>query len=409
MIESREWCEPSPPVGSPLTVLEAHSGMITGYSQESMDHPRWSGVDADPRVALEAVIRPHLVRGDCVVRFSGGRDSSLILAVAAHVARRDGLPMPAAFSVRYPAVQATDESAWQDLVARHLGIPLDVIEVPDGGDDLAGPLAVDRLSRDGVSYPPASAVSFARMADVVGGRTVLTGEGGDEVLGGSRITTFTAHWRRRRRPDRTQVRQMGRELCPRGLRRQLVRQLVSTPGRLSWVRPDLRAAIFENLVSDHLDQPWDWREARWKFLRSRMCLIGFESMRLTARREGFTIVHPLIEARFVSALAASAGHWGLVSRGDAMRLLADDLLPAEVLARTSKASFNGAYAGPWLRSFARSWDGSGVDAELVDIETLRSAWLADEVPAQALSPLQLALSAAVADGWAPEPRDEASR
>ena len=46
----------------------------------------------DPRRALEHVVREALLRPPCGVAFSGGRDSSAVLAVAAHVARRDGLP-----------------------------------------------------------------------------------------------------------------------------------------------------------------------------------------------------------------------------------------------------------------------------------------------------------------------------
>ena len=61
-----------------------------------------------------------------------------------------------------------------------------------------------------------------------------------------------------------------------------------------------------------------------------------------------------------------------------MLALFSDVLPPAVLGRTTKASFNLVNAGAATREFARTWDGSGVDEELVDVERLRSVWLSDE-------------------------------
>ena len=44
--------------------------------------------------AVEDAVLPAVSRPPCVVTFSGGRDSSLVLAVATRVARREGLPDP---------------------------------------------------------------------------------------------------------------------------------------------------------------------------------------------------------------------------------------------------------------------------------------------------------------------------
>jgi len=53
-------------------------------------------------------------------RFSEGRDSSLLLAVAADLAEREGLAPPVAVTFRYFGDPAADEAAWQELVVAHL-------------------------------------------------------------------------------------------------------------------------------------------------------------------------------------------------------------------------------------------------------------------------------------------------
>ena len=67
--------------------------------------------DATPREALEGVIRNALLRPPCGVAFSGGRDSSAVLAIATHVARRDGLSEPVPITRVFPAIAESDEAA----------------------------------------------------------------------------------------------------------------------------------------------------------------------------------------------------------------------------------------------------------------------------------------------------------
>ena len=80
-----------------------------------------------------------------------------------------------------------------------------------------------------------------------------------------------------------------------------------------------------------------------------------------------------------TAVASGAGR-----RNEVLRVLADDLLPKEVLARRTKAVFNNSYMTDHTHRFARRWSGAGIDHDLVDADTLRDAWLAEwPIPATA--------------------------
>ena len=78
---------PAPTAMSALTPIEIASGLVLGNSQRlepaveaPIPAPPWNGHCSAP-----------LQRGPCLVSFSGGRDSSAVLAVATAVARREGL------------------------------------------------------------------------------------------------------------------------------------------------------------------------------------------------------------------------------------------------------------------------------------------------------------------------------
>jgi asparagine synthase (glutamine-hydrolysing) len=60
-----------------------------------------------------------------------------------------------------------------------------------------------------------------------------------------------------------------------------------------------------------------------------------------------------------------------------MQALFGDVLPDDVLARSSKASFDGAFWNDSSRAFASGWDGRGVDQALVDVDALREEWASE--------------------------------
>ena len=127
-------------------------------------------------------MRDALLRPPCGVAFSGGRDSSAVLAVATHVARRDGLPEPVPITKVYSGVADADEAVWQEMVVRHLGLQeWHRIDIHDELD-LVGPIARQHLVEHGVMWPPPLATDAPLLEPVQGG-SLIDGEGGDEVFG----------------------------------------------------------------------------------------------------------------------------------------------------------------------------------------------------------------------------------
>jgi asparagine synthase (glutamine-hydrolysing) len=71
-----------------------------------------------------------------------------------------------------------------------------------------------------------------------------------------------------------------------------------------------------------------------------------------------------------------------------MEALAADVLPAAVLARSSKSQFAEVLWGPAARELAAAWDGEGIDPGLVDAGRLREAWSAELPDTQTITLLQ---------------------
>ena len=114
-------------------------GFVSGAPPRHLERLPPSG--PTPRALLEQILAEELSRQTCFVSFSGGRDSSGLLAVALNVARRQGLPEPVALTLRYSENSDTEESAWQRLVVDHLRPKAwEIVEVaPDAAEFLAPP------------------------------------------------------------------------------------------------------------------------------------------------------------------------------------------------------------------------------------------------------------------------------
>src|SRR4051812_12896773 len=115
-----------------LTALEISSGLVLPPARRAPALPRLPPATT-PRMAFEAAVRPLLDRSPCLVSFSGGRDSSAVLAVATAIARREGLPLPVPVTHRFPSAALTQETEWQEQVIGHLGLT-DWVRIDAAGD-----------------------------------------------------------------------------------------------------------------------------------------------------------------------------------------------------------------------------------------------------------------------------------
>ena len=134
-----------------LSRFEIATGMIHGAHSERSSLPDPDG--STPLRALQQELLPALLRPPCMVSFSGGRDSSAVLAAAVALARREGLPPPIPVTNVFPEAPDTDEHHWQERVVRHLGLTDWVRLQHTDGLDLLGPYAQRVLQRHGLLWP----------------------------------------------------------------------------------------------------------------------------------------------------------------------------------------------------------------------------------------------------------------
>jgi hypothetical protein len=382
-----------------LSRLEAVAGCALGGRERSA--PPLGRTDRAPVAALALAIESTLDSGPPAVAFSGGRDSSLLLAVAALVCRRAGVgpPLPITLCMPTPVAEA-DEREWQELVLRHLRIP-DWHRIPIGDElDLVGPYARRHLLRDGLLFP-ANAHSVIPMLEAAGERCLIVGLGGDELLSPQQWWPVHDLLGRRRGLQRRDLARLLAGAVPRGVRGLVRPSCARELDEMKWLRPATRQRL-DGLARRGFEEPVLWGAAVRHVAARRDVLLPFRAMQQLARAGGHRVEAPLLDAGFVAAYSRAGGHSGWGGRTATMNALASDLLPANVLGRTSKAYFNRVFFGEHTRAFAASWSGQGLDERLVDPDALRREWLS-EVPDFRTS--LLLQSAWLADHYAAVDRD----
>ena len=98
------------------------------------------------------------------------------------------------------------------------------------------------------------------------------------------------------------------------------------------------------------------------------------SLEVLAADAGTTVVSVFVEPTVVGALCHHFGFRGPASREAAVRELFGDVLPPALVKRRGKAFFDEAVLGERTRAFAATWDGTGVDNDLVDLDRLADEW-----------------------------------
>ena len=328
-----------------------------------------------PRAALEAAVSSALRRPPCVVSFSGGVDSSVVLAVATHVARREGLPLPIPITNRFPALEEADEAEWQERVVAHLGIEDWPRLEWDDELDILGPLATRILRRHGVLAPFNGHFHYPLYERAQGG-SLLAGIGGDELFEAVSRATAARVLVHRDRPRPRELRSVAFALMPRRFRVAVLARRRPFD-RYQWIREPARRALAYAYASAECEDPLrsDVALRRW-WWPSRMVQCNLASKRLLAADFDVRFGAPFLDPDVLCACSRAGGPVGLGrgSRGRGFEALVGDLLPHEILYRRSKASYNGAFWNRHARAFAERWDGQGLDLASVDPAQLRAQW-----------------------------------
>ena len=353
-----------------LLPIEIATGVVFGAAADAPAVPAPKAGET-PLAALERACMPALQRAPCLVSFSGGVDSSLVLAAATRAARREGLPLPIPATNRFPFAEGTDEAEWQELVISSLGLTDWVrLELADELDAI-GPVAARGLRRHGLLWP-FNTHFHAPLLGAAEGGSLLTGIGGDELFGVPRFARAYDVTRARVRPRARDLLRVALWASPPPLRRALIARRM--PAELPWLRPAAHAHFARLWAADLAAEPARLAPRVRQLQAGRPFRVGLASLDLLARDAGASIAHPLADPAFGLAVAAAAPGRGFEWRGAAIRELFGGLLPIELLSRTTKACFDSAFWGPHSRAFALGWDGCGVDRTVVDVEQLRAVW-----------------------------------
>jgi asparagine synthase (glutamine-hydrolysing) len=272
-------------------------------------------------------------------------------------------------------VEEADEREWQELVLDHLEIP-QWHRIAIGDElDLIGPVARQHLLRDGVLFP-ANAHSVVPMLEAAGGRCLIIGVGGDELLGPQQWRSIHDLLGRRRKPEQRDLIRLAACGVPRAIRRQARPVPMARVEQMQWLRPAARTRLV-GMVRGGFEQPIAWQAAVRELAARRDVILPLRAMQRLADASGRTLMAPLLDPAFVGALARAGGLSGWGSRTATMDALARDLLPPKLVARKTKAYFNRVFFGEQSRAFAAAWSGRGLDETLVDPEALRREWLSE--------------------------------
>ena len=333
---------------------------------------------------------PALSKAPCLVAFSGGRDSSAILAMATSVARRHGLADPIPLTFRYPDHPRTWETDWQELIVRHLALKDWKIVDFRTELDVLGRLARATLRRHGLYWPP-GIHAMIPMLEAARGSSLLTGNGGDEVF--SSIVTV-------RKMTAIQI------LRSMPLHRALLTGVVNTLPlrwrilvqyhkglRFPWLRPAARREVRRLFVANSAQQHHE-RHYLETLDDTRYRELSRSIVAALATDASAFLVEPFFDPRFHRVLLEDSRKTSFPRRNAAMAHYFGDLLPPEMAQRTTKAVFTESAWGPDSRDFARRWDGSGLDASLVYPDVLREQWQLPKPDMRSATAIQAAWLAA---------------
>jgi asparagine synthase (glutamine-hydrolysing) len=331
--------------------------------------PRFQRPFQEPRPELAAMLRRELATavadavtagGPGALFLSGGLDSSVVGALAA-----PHMPDLQAISAVFPAEPEFDEHLWANQVADHIGLPLTTVPI-----ERREPFRAAEAYMDAWALPlpvPGLIIEEPLIATArrLGAKTVLDGQGGDELFGAAyflvadkiRALRPVSAWRlAARHPwlgSDPPLRHVWRVFTHVGVRGALAPRLHERlrrrrdPARYGpgWLRPRLA-----RLYRDTQD-PWRWKRLdgpRWwasladSLTRGRETADIADYLRRRGRLGGVEARSPLLDVGLVELalrIPPETNFDPVTSRPLVREALAD-ALPAHVLARRDKRDFS---------------------------------------------------------------------
>jgi asparagine synthase (glutamine-hydrolysing) len=285
------------------------------FPEAGDNHP--SDRDDDKAAQLRALLedatrirlRADVPVGSCL---SGGLDSSIVAALAADMAPR-GLDT---FAITFDSAEH-DESGFQQLMARHLGVKHHEVNCSEADIAAIFPDVVRLAEKPLIRTAPAPMLKLSGLIRQTGMKVVLTGEGADEVFAGydifkeARVRRFCA-----RQPGSRMRPHLFRKLYPYlpGLQKQSAEYLAAFFGA--------DAAPLSDPLFSHRPRLRNTAAAKLFFssdLKAR--LAGYDAADEMAERlpSRFGRWHPLHQAQYLETRFLLPGYI-LSSQGDRMAM-----------------------------------------------------------------------------------------
>lgn len=322
---------------------------------------------------LQQMIADSLDDRPVMVEFSGGCDSSLVLSAATRACRSVGHADPVPIIYSFGGSDDSDDEACQRVMLDYLGLrERQHIRLDDS--DLVSPAALEFVKEHGVIWPSTLAVRDQLWAQLPGG-LLLSGEGGDEVLGPRRISSLVLAARSARfRTWRGEYfASAATSVMPRVIRKTRAARDYIDAGAADWLEPGLRRRLLDRLAEMDVSEQLNPRHFPTTYLSRPWLRDGHHNFGEVARLRGLTWVAPLAEPTFIDAVANQIPWHRHTHRHHLLQWYFADALPDQIRRRTTKATFNGAYFGAHTRAFAAEWDGSNSPAGVLPA-ALRANW-----------------------------------
>lgn len=356
-----------------MTATDVATNMMLGDEQRPPLPPVEPGVE--PRAHLDALLGKALAAGRCFVPFSGGRDSSCMLALATDAARRRGLPDPIPVTTSFRDAPGADERGYQELVVRRLRLAdWEIVEV---GDELqlVGPVAQRALLRHGLLFPAAAHTMIPVLERAAGG-TVILPIGQSDFFHYWRFARLSAVIKGQRRPRRGDLAEAAFALLPAPVRRAVFERKIAA-WSAPWMEPELQRWFARERAARQASAPIRFDRAIDRAHAQRCYLGAVASLEALAATAGVRMVIPWYDPATVALVRHVGGRLGRGDRATALGRLAGDLLPEAVLTRRDSSHLGEVLYGDETRAFAARWSGGGLEELPVDPSALREMWLGD--------------------------------